>query len=213
MQMVERARAQVRILEAATQALYDDGMSIFIDVQSLGRADLLDPKDRASIVTSAEATAPIIRSNCMLAAQTLETLLAIGHDQASISQGDYRNSIEWRRSRINMADTSMSIDALTSRLSEIPADDDEYVNMEQALGQSRMIPAPDPSRPPYGSSQPLASQSSLDMSDRTHSESVNEPETPTWSNPESADESTLISPVLPEVAEEPVPFPDDDDRK
>lgn len=223
MQMVDKARGQVRILEAATQALYDDGMAIFIAVQSLGRADLLDVQERASIVASAEATAPVVRSNCVLVAQTLEALLAIGHDQASISQGDYRNSIEWRRSRINMADpSSVSINALTARMADIPAGDDEFVDMEHAFNNTRTIPSADAaaanmSQTALYTNVQHPSQSSLGISDRGRSDSISEPETPTWPNGESV-EGTLISPPSPELGEEPLgeegaAFADEDDRK
>ena len=197
MQMVEKARYQVRILEAATQALYDDGMAIFMAVQSLGRAELLDLRERAAAVTSAESTAPVVRSNCGLVAQTLETLLAIGHDQASISQGDYRNSIEWRRSRINMADTNASIAALTSRMADIPAEESEYVDLEDAFNNTRTAPIPDVSRSEttlYNNSHQQVSQSSLEASDRTRSDSIGESETPTWSNGDPSEGSTFIGP-------------------
>ncbi|KAH9933132.1 ras GEF [Epithele typhae] len=216
MQMVDKARGQMRILEAATQALYDDGMATFLAVQALGRADLLDPRDRASIVASAEAAAPIIRSNCVLVGQTLETLLAIGHDQASISQGDYRQSIEWRRSRIHMADTSASIAALTSQMERIPNnEEEEYVDMATAFTTTRTAPTGDSmSQVPFYSDPHQPSQSSLELSDRTRSNSLTEPETPTYTD---SVENTLIAPPSPELGDDPLdderaPYLDDDDR-
>ncbi|KAL7279895.1 hypothetical protein ACG7TL_006304 [Trametes sanguinea] len=200
MQTVEKARALVRTLEAATQALYDDGMSLFMTVQQLARTELLSANQRHGLTVSIEATAPTVRSNCVLVAQTLEALLATGHDQALISQGDYRNSIEWRSSRINMADASIT--ALTSRLADIPAGDDEYVDMELAFSRPGMrtvpasteasVAASSSSTAMYSSAgQP--SQSSLDMSDRSRSDSFSEPETPTWSQTESHAEGTLVN--------------------
>ncbi|KAI0766402.1 ras GEF [Trametes elegans] len=197
MQTVERARSLMRSLEAGAQALYDDGMSIFMAVQSLARPELLTPVDLNGLVTSVETVAQAVRSNCVLVAQTLEALLAIGHDQASISQGDYRNSIDWRTSRINMNDASIS--ALTSRLADIPGGDGEFVDMELAFRPPEMrthsstdtVGGSSSSSTMYhNAGQP--SQSSLDMSDRSRSDSLSEPETPTWSQNGSGVDGTLI---------------------
>ncbi|KAJ8501924.1 hypothetical protein ONZ51_g290 [Trametes cubensis] len=223
MQTVEKARSLVRSLEAATQALYDDGMTLFMVVQQLARTELLGAKERATLIGSAESTAPTVRSNCVLVAQTLEALLATGHDQASISSGDYRNSIEWRSSRINMTDASIS--ALTSRLADIPGGDDEYVDIELAFSRPGMRTVPAPSADcqvaaPSSSSgmyngpgQP--SQSSLDMSDRSRSDSFSEPETPTWSNNESTVDGTLVNSaeVVPDdpLDDDVAPFVDEED--
>ena len=219
MQLVDKARTHVRTLEAATQALYDDGMTIFMAVQALGRVELLGARERASFVTTVESTAPIVRSNSLLVAQTLESLLAVGHDQAAISQGDYRNSIEWRASRINMADSSIA--ALTSQLMAVANDDDEYVNMEHAFMQPSMRVAPSTdsmsSQTMYSNMNQQPSQSSLDMSDRSRSDSINEPETPTWTQSESG-EGTLLSPPSPDLGDEPLddevlPYVDEDERE
>ncbi|KAI0632185.1 ras GEF [Trametes polyzona] len=199
MQTVEKARSLVRTLEAATQALYDDGMVIFMAVQSLARPELLTMKERNGLLSTIETTAPTVRSNCILVAQTLEALLATGHDQAAIGQGEYRNSIEWRTSRINMTDASIT--ALTSRLTEVAGGDDEFVDMELAFSRPgmRTLPATsETSGPAASSSTPYRnaaqpSQSSLDMSERSRSDSLSEPETPTWSlAPESTVDGTLV---------------------
>ncbi|KAI8986090.1 ras GEF [Trametes punicea] len=225
MQTVEKARALVRTLEAATQALFDDGMTIFMAVQQLARTELLSLKERNGLIATLEATAPTVRSNCVLVAQTLEALLATGHDQASISQGDYRNSIEWRSSRINMADASIA--ALTTRLADMPGGDDEYVDMELAFSRPgmRTVPASTGAPGPAASSSSSAmyngagqpSQSSLDMSDRSRSDSLSEPETPSWAQNESGVDGTLVnSPSADVASDEPVdddvaPFVDEED--
>ncbi|KAI0372236.1 ras GEF [Pilatotrama ljubarskyi] len=190
MQTVEKARVLVRTLEAAAQALYDDGMGIFMAVQSLARPELLSAKEQNHNLTLIESTAPV----------TLEQLLATGHDQASISQGDYRNSIEWRSSRINMADASIA--ALTSRLADLPngEGDDEFVDMALAFSRPGMrtltstaetLGTSSSSTLYNNASQP--SQSSLDMSDRSRSDSLSEPETPTWSNNDSTVDGTFVN--------------------
>ncbi|KAH9854744.1 ras GEF [Lenzites betulinus] len=197
---VDKARSLVRLLEAATQALYDDGMVVFMAVQSLARLELLTYRERNGLITTIETTTPAIRSNCMLVAQTLESLLATGHDQAAIGQGEYRNSIEWRTSRINMTDASIA--ALTSRLAEVPTGDDEFVSMELAFSRPGMRTLPsgvDAASAALSSSMGVysgsgqQSQSSLDMSDRSRSDSVSEPETPTSSQNDSNADTISLS--------------------
>ncbi|KAM5535086.1 hypothetical protein V8D89_011314 [Ganoderma adspersum] len=214
MQTVDRARQLVRTLEASTQALYDDGATIFMAVQTLGHAALLLQRERATLVTEVESTIPSVRSNCGLVAQSLESLLAAGHDQASISQGDYRNSIEWRTSRINMVDSSI---AVISRVAEIPVGDDEFVDMEHAFAQPTMRTATSvdsvASSTLYSNTTQQPSQSSLDMSERSRSDSVSEPETPTWQT--DTGDNTFMGPPSPEppspLDEDAVAFVDEDD--
>ncbi|KAI1790116.1 ras GEF, partial [Ganoderma leucocontextum] len=214
MQTVDRARQLVRTLEASTQALYDDGATIFIVVQTLGHAALFPRRECATLVTAVESTMPTIRSNCGLVAQSLESLLATGHDQASISQGDYRNSIEWRTSRINMADSS--IGAIT-RLADIPVGDDEFVDMEHAFAQPTMRTATSvdsvSSSTLYSNANQQPSQSSLNMSERSRSDSISEPETPTWQT--DTGDNTFMGPPSPEMPspldEDAVAFVDEDD--
>ena len=216
MQTVDRAHQLVRTLEASTQALYDDGATIFMAVQTLGHAALLPQRERATLVTAVESTIPTVRSNCGLVAQSLESLLAAGHDQASISQGDYRNSIEWRTSRINMVDTSI---AAISRIAEIPVGNDEFVDMEHAFAQPTMRTATSvdsvASSTLYSNATQQPSQSSLDMSERSRSDSVSEPETPTWQT--DTGDNTFMGPPSPEppspLDEDAVAFVDEDDRE
>lgn len=196
--------------------MYDDGATIFMSVQTLGHAALLSQRDRATLVSEVESTMPAIRSNCGLVAQSLESLLAAGHDQASISQGDYRNSIEWRTSRINMVDSSI---AAISRVAEIPVGDDEFVDMEHAFAQPTMRTATSvdsvASSTLYSNTTQQPSQSSLDMSERSRSDSVSEPETPTWQT--DTGDNTFMGPPSPEppspLDEDAVAFVDEDDRK
>ncbi len=214
MQTVDRARQLVRTLEASTQALHDDGATIFMAVQTLGHAALLLQRERATLVAVVESTIPTVRSNCGLVAQSLESLLAAGHDQASISQGDYRNSIEWRTSRINMVDSSVA--AISH---EIPVVDDDFVDMEHAFAQPTMRTATSvdsvASSTLYSNTNQQPSQSSLDMSERSRSDSVSEPETPTWQT--DTGDNTFMGPPSPEppspLDEDAVAFVDEDDRK
>lgn len=218
-QIVDRARQLVRTLEAATQALYDDGATLFMAAQHLSFSEFFARRDRITLVNTVEITAPIIRSNCVLVGQTLESLLAIGHDQASTSQGDYRNSIEWRTSRINIADSSMATDSSLTAIPRIvdgPDDGDDLVDMEHAFGQPTMRTAQSAQSGDSGGStlysnanQP--SQTSLDMSQRTRNDSVSDAGTSSFGD------TTFNGPPSPEYPspadEDAVAFLDEDDRE
>nr|VWO94819.1 Guanyl nucleotide exchange factor Sql2 [Ganoderma boninense] len=205
-QMVDRARNLVRTLEAATQALYDDGATLFMAAQHLSFSEFFARRDRTSLVTSVEITAPAIRANCVLVAQTLESLLALGHDQASTSQGDYRNSIEWRTSRINIADSSLTT---ISQLAE--NNDDDLVDMEHAFGQPTMrtVQTEESGGSTLYSSANQPSQTSLDMSQRSRNDSVSDAGTSSFGD------TTFNGPPSPEfpspLDEDVVAYLDEDD--
>ncbi len=209
-QMVDKARQLVRTLEAATQALYDDGAMILMAAQHLSFSEFFAQRDRTALVNTVEITAPTIRSNSMLVAQTLESLLAIGHDQASTSQGDYRNSIEWRTSRINIADSSLTA---ISHLADSNGDD--LVDMEHAFGQSTMRTAQPTdsmgSTPTLYSNANQPSQTSLDTSQRSRTDSVSDAGTSSFGD------TTFNGPPSPEypspLDKDAGAYLDEDDRK
>lgn len=102
MQNVQKARVLVRTVEAAVQALYDDGAALMLTVQSYPRttvpstaSDLIYPLTRS------------IKSNIALVHQTFQELLVVGKEQADKGQNDYRASMEWRMSRIISMDPSL----------------------------------------------------------------------------------------------------------
>ena len=124
-------------------------------------------------------------------------------------------------SRINMADGSIA--ALTSRIADMPGGDDEFVDMETAFAQPSMRIAASSSSMSsqvstsmYNNVNQQPSQSSLDMSDRSRSDSVTEPDTSTWTQSDSM-ESTLIAPPSPDMGDDPIedeiaPYGDEEDR-
>lgn len=208
---MNKARQLVRTLEAATQALYDDGAIVFMAVQALGFAMLSLKHDRAAYVSTIETVAPTIRSNYVLIAQTLESLLAVGHDQSSISQGEYRKSIQWRTSRIHIADSSPA--TVPTRAGSAPANDD-VVNVEATPPGPKTQTAPIVESTASGSTRynsrtnlppsPLSQgASALSRSDSMSETDVNE--------------KTLIEPSSPETAspldEGLIAFVDEDDRE
>lgn len=80
------------------QSLYDDGSTFLIRAQALtpGNDESRDFLD---------ALSACMQSNLDLVCQNFGALLAIGHKQADLSQGDYSGSIEWRMSRLNKTPT------------------------------------------------------------------------------------------------------------
>lgn len=101
LQTVENARGLVRTMEAAVQALYDDGAAFFLLAQTI-RPDLVDS---LTPWESLRSLAVSLRQSLDLVTQSCEALLSIGHEQAELGQGDYNGSIEWRMSRISIIDS------------------------------------------------------------------------------------------------------------
>jgi len=102
-QTVNNARLLVRTLEAAMQSLYDDGSTILLTAQAM-RSSQPRQEDNASR-EYLDALATCLKANLDVVRQSLEALLAVGHDQADLSQGDYNGSIEWRMSRLSVTPT------------------------------------------------------------------------------------------------------------
>lgn len=105
-QTVGNGRVLIRTLEATTHSLYEDGSSLFHMIQATRRPEKglsqHDTSDTAMYLGSLAAT---IEANLGVVVQSFEALLAIGHHQADIAQGDYNGSIEWRMSRLSVIDT------------------------------------------------------------------------------------------------------------
>lgn len=127
LQTVETARALVRTLEVAVQALYDDGAAFLLFAQTV-RSDIAGypiPTDSLRVLALS------LRQNLDAVTQTCEALLSVGHEQAELGQGDYNGSIEWRMSRISMIDNQYG------NVPPVPPkgfqDDDELVDMELAF--------------------------------------------------------------------------------
>lgn len=91
---VNNARLFVRTLEAALQALYDDCSALFLTSLDLRQNG---DKEREYM----DSLSGSLKANLAISHQTLESLLAIGHEQEDLSSGDYNGNIEWRMSRIS----------------------------------------------------------------------------------------------------------------
>lgn len=139
LQSVNNARLLVRTLEAATQSLYDDGSILLLKVQGIRRCD-----SREELGASCEyldVLSTCMQANLDVVCQTLDSLLAIGHDQADLSQGDYNGSIEWRMSRISIATPTQSTHRPTSDSSMI--DIATAFNTRRQPQASLVVPSPE----------------------------------------------------------------------
>lgn len=103
---VDRARTLVRTLETAAQSLYDDASSLLLSTQSMRESELGQSKqDRTLAYDVVDIVSTSLKANLAVVQQSLEGLLAVGHEQADLAQGDYNGSIEWRMSRMSVIDT------------------------------------------------------------------------------------------------------------
>lgn len=194
-QMVDQAKGLVRKLEAAMQAVYDDAASLLLSAQSLPTPYPPLPTLAHNPLGILTALIPSIKRNLAVVTNALESMLSMGHDQAEIEQSTYRNSIEWRRSRLSLIGTSL--DPIQPPHSGSMED---VVDMELAFsrpGMRTMAPAnadAAESSALYhnGGAQYAKTQTSLNTSDRSRSEGAPEPLTPTWPPPETPDSSTVV---------------------
>lgn len=105
-QTVENGRVLIRTLEIATYSLYEDGSALFSAIQSVRRPERgLPRRDTNTTAQYLRSLAATIETNLGVVVQSFEALLAIGHHQADVAQGDYNGSIEWRMSRLSIIDT------------------------------------------------------------------------------------------------------------
>lgn len=169
-QTVENARLLIRTLEAATQALYDDGSSLFLTAQCIRRTQSGQQwrsSDAAYDLLDNLATA--VRYNLVVVQQSLEALLSIGHDQADMAQGDYNGSIEWRMSRLSVIDTQFGgAFRPISMFNSQDAQANDMVDMELAFQkpEHKMHSSTSPNNVYRDGS--LISETTLSVSERSH---------------------------------------------
>lgn len=197
MQTVEKARHLLRTIEYAVQMLYDDTAGLFLTVQGAHVPErYYDPANRERAMRSVspqrvESYIQAIYSNLNVLVDALEGVLNLGHEQAQIGQATYRNSLDWRRSRLSILDSG-NIDPLGHARNF--SQEEDVVDMELAFSRPGMMRTATSVDSAAGStlyqSSGQYSESSLNMSDRSRSD-AGEPVTPTWPNHESM--NTLVS--------------------
>ncbi|KIK01927.1 hypothetical protein K443DRAFT_678064 [Laccaria amethystina LaAM-08-1] len=100
---VDNARRLVRTLETALQVVYDDTSALLLTAQALPGPETSAPRgERESAFDLLDTLSSSLKSNLSLVKGTIEALLAVGHEQADVAQGDYNGSIEWRMSRLSV---------------------------------------------------------------------------------------------------------------
>ncbi|KXN88122.1 Cell division control protein 25 [Leucoagaricus sp. SymC.cos] len=146
-QTLSRARSLVRNLETAVQAVYDDSSSLLLTTQVIPSSDPNhNAEDRTASHNLLESISSSLRLNLTSVRETLEALLAVGHEQADLAQGDYNGSIEWRMSRLSMVHSQFGGAGSASKdmTSAIDFDQESVVDFADAF--NRPVPPPKPSR-------------------------------------------------------------------
>jgi son of sevenless-like protein len=132
MQSVHHARALVRQVEAAAQALYDDGAVLLVAAQYYPRTRPRPDGGAGAGSSTFQTVAAVLRQNTALVLDVLEALLLTSQEQADKGQHAYRGSIDWRASRLLSLDPSIS-----QTLSAMSSFDDAPV--EDAPGEDEMV--------------------------------------------------------------------------
>ena len=185
LQTVGKARKLVRKLEVAVQAVYDEGATILMALQTLRSAATDFPASWHQLLS----LTAILQTNLGVVCETFEALLSVGHDQADLGQGEYNGSIEWRMSRVSIIESRIAavvtLPRIASASSQSEAEtEDEVVNMELAFRR------PDPKTKLMSSESSSIgsstlyrnpSQSSEASLSESYSESGGGAITPTWS--------------------------------
>ena len=186
LQTVDKAKRLVRKLEVAVQAVYDEGASILMALQTLRLATT----DFTTSWQQLSSLAAILQTNLGVVCEVFEALLTVGHDQADLGQGEYNGSIEWRMSRVSIIESRIAAVATFPRgvgASSHSETEDEVVNMELAFRR------PDSKTKATGSdlssvgppslyrNPSQSSETSLEPLSESYSESGGGVITPTWS--------------------------------
>jgi son of sevenless-like protein len=133
MRTVLEARISVRALEATTQAIYDDNAILLATAQELP-ADVDERFSSANAACCARLDGVLItlEANATSALQILEKLVIIGSSQAGMADGEYRQSINLRMSKILTIEDTLRVSSRISR----GINEDEVVAIEDAFAFS-----------------------------------------------------------------------------
>ena len=186
LQTVDKAKRLVRRLEVAVQAVYDEGASILMALQTLRSATTDFPSSWHQLLS----LTAVLQTNFGAVCETFEALLSVGHDQAELGQGEYNGSIEWRMSRVSIIESRIAAVATfphTVGASSQSETEDEVVNMELAFRRPDAkvrttggdLPSISPSSLYRNHSQ--SSETSLEPLSESYSELGGGVITPTWS--------------------------------
>lgn len=131
MKTVIEARALVRVLEATTQAIYDDNASLLTAAQSLPVPGAHRSEDRYTCCFRIDGLLTSLSSNSDVVLKTLEKILRLGQRQGEMAAGEYRTSINNRMSKI------LTIEGTLRHSFNKPSHDfgydDDVVNFENAF--------------------------------------------------------------------------------
>ncbi|ETW81850.1 hypothetical protein HETIRDRAFT_475375 [Heterobasidion irregulare TC 32-1] len=166
MQTVHKAQVLVRTLEAATQALYDDGSVLLLKTQAYTHSQRDESSQNTDVLSSVVGS---LKANMGLVQQTLDTLFKLGQEQQEIANNDYNDSIAWRMSRISMIDSNLG--RTLREISDFTAnpyhpEEEDVVDLDFALRKPAVKPSMDRSQstPALYSNPSGTSESSLEMS-------------------------------------------------
>jgi hypothetical protein len=125
-QTVEEARSLVRTLEAAVQALYDDGSTLLMAIQSLPNQLHSAKHGKERSFDIALALSDSLKVKLPTVFRALETLLFIGNHQADVHQGDCHGFIQWKMNRERMVEYSIRRLSTMTDKTYIPENGDAF---------------------------------------------------------------------------------------
>ncbi|KAI0036552.1 ras guanine nucleotide exchange factor domain-containing protein [Vararia minispora EC-137] len=167
MQNVHKVNMLVRTVEAAVQALYDDGALLLTTLQYFPRQQLMVGRDNVSKIVV------MLRANIDLVFATFESLLHVGEEEVNKSPGSHHDSILWRTSRLLSpeASVSQSLDCMRDMeddMEDVVSDVDEMIGLDFAIMKPKpklqlTMPPAEPSLPPVPPLPPNLSKKKSDL--------------------------------------------------
>jgi son of sevenless len=170
MKTVAEARVLVRTLEATTQAIYDDNSALLATAQTLPAMNTEGYTEiHKACCVRLDSLLITLEANTTAVVQTLEKLASLGSAQAEMADGEYRQSIKTRMSKIIVIEDTLR-PLVSSKVSH-EAEEDDVMGMEDALGYASQKPGRKVS--PYEYNYKAGS-------DHSHSPTEYSSQTPTW---------------------------------
>ncbi|TFK48671.1 ras GEF [Heliocybe sulcata] len=190
LQAADKGRLLLRTLEAAAQALHDDGAMLFASSQGMSlQLNSLDLDELASLATS-------LKSNSVIVTESLETLLVVGQDQAELAGPDYHQTIDAGIPRLGTVESAYSSDINSLSDSFLDSEADDIVDTELAFSKPRARLNTNPDS--MYSKASSASGRTLGTTE-SYTSSSNMSIAPTWSAQEPSID-TLVGSASPRVS-------------
>ena len=144
-QAVREARQLLRVFEAVTQSLYDDGAILLTFAQNVPfkwpmTGSTADTIERQPIINSVYGSVRVLKAEAKMAVDYLDKLLAISREQIA-SESRFRESMALRISRMSIMDNSHRLSQFLGPMPDVGNEEEDVVDMDFVLRKGTARPA------------------------------------------------------------------------